>query len=180
MLKYLDRINENKIFNRFHMSDDIEKNRYILLTIHRAGNTNDLERFHRIIETMVEISDNMLPIIFPVHPRTHKLLSEYHLPDKFILCEPVTYKEMLVLEKNAKFIITDSGGVQRESYFLKKPSLILRDRSEWLEIVSSGWSHLVDDDKDVTITKAYEYLNWFPFYGEGKATNKIIEVIRNL
>jgi len=187
LLEYINNIDEEEVFDQFSISNCLEKDRYILLTIHRAGNTDDIKRLYRIMETMNEISNTTLPIIFPVHPRTQKALSDcWHFSENFILCDPVGYKEMLILEKNSKFVITDSGGVQKESYFFKKPSLILRDRTEWIEIVSSNWSYLVDDNKELTLNKANELCNneydlqWFPFYGEGDATDKIVNIIKDL
>ncbi len=114
---------------------------FYLATIHRAENTDNKENLAKIVRIFSLLDKK---IVFPIHPRTEKYLKEYQLWNKLnklknlILMEPVSYLDMLVLEENAKVILTDSGGVQREAYFLQTPCLILRDQTEWAEIAKTN------------------------------------------
>lgn len=161
LIKVMSRIDEDQIFNEFkkkpyHVMNTIEfgtcnileKNNYILATVHRAENTDNIDRLKNIIEALIKISDE-IPVLFPVHPRTEKILKnlKLDLPKNLIIIDPVGYEEILILEKNARLIITDSGGIQKEAYFFKKPSIILRDRTEWTEIVDCGYAQLVHENE---------------------------------
>jgi UDP-N-acetylglucosamine 2-epimerase len=116
---------------------------FYLLTIHRAENTDikgNLQKVTRIIENLDK------KVVFPIHPRTKKKLKEFKFLNRMlslsnlILIDPVSYLDMLILEKNARFILTDSGGVQKEAYFLETPCLTLREETEWVETIISGWN----------------------------------------
>lgn len=121
------------------------RNNYLLLTMHRAGNVDDRENLSKLVDLI-----NRLPyqIIFPIHPRTRKNLAQYGLMKKLNktnmikLCEPVSYLDNLSLISGAKAVLTDSGGVQKESIFLGTPCLTLRDETEWIETLKLG-NHLV-------------------------------------
>lgn len=104
---------------------------FILVTIHRAENTDDFNRLKKIIDILLKISKKKI-VIFPMHPRTKKKIKEinYLNADKIKIIEPVSYFEMLFLEKSADLIITDSGGVQKEAYFFNKPCITLRKETE--------------------------------------------------
>ncbi len=127
----------------------LKKGEYILVTVHRAINTDQPERLKAIIQGLCE-SD--IPVIFPIHPRTQKVMNETGLMDaiahssKIKIINPVGYFDMLELEKNARTIVTDSGGVTREAYFAEVPSIIVDDTTAWIDLVNSGWSHLVGAD----------------------------------
>ena len=103
---------------------------------------------------------------------------------ELILTEPVPYKEMIVLESNAKVVITDSGGIQKESYFFRAPAVIPRDETEWIEIVDAGWNVLAGADKNRIIDAARMFYeegcnrNWNGFYGNGNAVGKIVDIIK--
>jgi UDP-N-acetylglucosamine 2-epimerase len=157
LLKITKNIDEVSVFNRLisicetvlkGKSVVVNKYEYALTTMHRAENTDNIDRFKNIIESLIELS-NDIPIIFPIHPRTRKVLDslKLNIPENLIIIDPVGYKEILVLEKSAKLIITDSGGIQKEAYFFKKPSIILRDRTEWTEIVDCGYAELVCENE---------------------------------
>lgn len=157
---------------------------YILATVHRQENTDRRENLENIVTAFGEIKDT---IIFPAHPRTIKYLEEYGLRDKLAqmphvkLIEPVGYIEMLELEISAKLILTDSGGVQKEAYLAQVPCITLRNETEWVETVESGWNQVVGTDKDkiVELTKNFpEPKNHPDFLGDGKAYVKIGEIIR--
>lgn len=160
----------------------IEKNAYYLLTVHRVQNT---ENKRKLLKLLRILDDLRLPVVFPLHPRTRKLLSlrHSHLFKNIKFIRPVSYTDMLMLEDNAKLIFTDSGGVQKEAFFLKVPCLTLRDETEWKETVLSGWNKLVGDDRG-KIIKSAAFYNKRPnlkksknFYGRGNASRKIIRTL---
>jgi UDP-GlcNAc3NAcA epimerase len=138
---------------------------YILATIHRDNNTDNPERLESIICALLYIAESKnIKVIIPLHPRTTKLLSKNLSEniykklinsEEIILAEPASFFQMIELEKNAKIIMTDSGGVQKESYFFKKPCIILRPETEWVEIVDEGAGVVVDADYD-RIIKGYD------------------------
>jgi UDP-N-acetylglucosamine 2-epimerase len=153
---------------------------YILATLHRAENTEP-ENFTKIINAFIELAGNGEKIVFPVHPRTRELLNTFNLngnPDLHII-DPVSYYDMLMLEKEAKAILTDSGGVQKEAYFHKVSCLTLRNETEWMETVDSGWNHLCGADMErivntfSTIVNA-PLKNTSKFYGNGNAAGQIV------
>lgn len=166
---------KSKILNTL----DINPKSYTLVTIHRPGNTDDPLRMQKIIIALNACGEN---VVFPAHPRTREALRKLNIqvnPNiKFI--EPVGYLDMLILEENARIIATDSGGVQREAYYLKIPCLTLRDNTEWKETVSTGWNRLVGVETD-NILK-----HWFDFqppsqhpsiYGDGTAAHRITNIL---
>jgi len=153
---------------------------YYLVTIHRAENTDNPKRLRNIIEALIEISKEKV-IIFPVHPRTRKNIIEFNIltPLKFI--NPVSYLDMLILEKNAKKILTDSGGVQKEAYFFRVPCITLREETEWIETIKSGWNILVGSNKNKIIEAVKSFnpnQNIQNFFGDGKASEKICGIIK--
>ena len=156
-----------------------KKKKYSLVTIHRAANTDDASRLYQIATALNEVQET---IIFPVHPRTHKALisNEIRFTDRIKVVGPLGYFDMVVLEENARLIATDSGGVQREAYFLGIPCLTLRDETEWIATIKSGWNKLVGADYKKIIS------NWFSFmphsarpliFGDGLAGQKIADII---
>lgn len=159
----------------------LQKGDYALATIHRAGNTDEWSNLRAILESFTRIPTR---IIFPLHPRTRKLLAEFRLsvPPNVSLLEPVGYLDMLILEENADCILTDSGGIQKEAYLLGVRCITLRDDTEWVETVEAGWNTLAGANTD-QICNAYE--TWFPegerdsLYGDGHAAEKIQAVLQN-
>jgi UDP-N-acetylglucosamine 2-epimerase len=154
---------------------------YALVTIHRAANTDQPERLLSIIEALNSVKEK---IILPLHPRTQKALQSQNMviKDHIKVVEPVGYFDMLTLEENARLIATDSGGVQREAYYLSVPCLTLRDETEWMGIVNTGWNKLVGAEKSEIIE------NWFnfspplahpPIYGVGTAAKQIVDILSN-
>ncbi len=178
---------KNTILDRLQLN-----HKYILATVHRDNNTDDLERLSAIFESLIDlIEKDDLEIIIPLHPRTKEALSrikdstlnnKIQSTKKLRLIPPVSYMEMLALEKNAHLIITDSGGVQKEAFFFQKPCLILRAETEWVEIVENGNALLCDAQKEKIIEgykvlsskQNYTYPNLF---GDGKAAEFICEEI---
>ena len=152
-LMHFSKISETKsnILERF----DLKPKGYYLATIHRAENTDNYERLKNILTALSQLD---MPVSFPIHPRTKSRVKEYNLEfllEKIRVIEPVGYLDMIKLEKNAKAILTDSGGVQKEAFWLKVPCITLRDETEWVETVKSGWNRLVgaDCDKILSIVK---------------------------
>jgi len=155
------------------------KDNFYLATIHRAENTNDLSRLRNIIEALEEIS-KQTPVIIPLHPRTKKIINDNRILTKHIkFIEPAGYFDLLTLLSKCKGVFTDSGGLQKEAYFMKKFCVILRDETEWVELVRNNAAVLVGADKEqvVTAEKKLSSLNVEPetgLFGDGKAGEKIV------
>jgi UDP-GlcNAc3NAcA epimerase len=115
---------------------------YMLATIHRPQNTDDRDTMCSILEGFAA---SPRPVVWPVHPRARKQLKEFNLdlPPAIMTIAPVGYLDMVQLERNAALIATDSGGVQKEAFFHGVPCLTLREETEWVELVDSGWNRLV-------------------------------------
>ncbi len=124
--------------------------KYVLLTVHRAENTESVRTIKLILETLLPFSKK-IPVVFPVHPRTMKIFKKLCLTSysnsQIQFIDPVSYFDMIMLEKNALKILTDSGGVQKEAFWLKTPCITLREQTEWIETVKSGWNVLVGVNK---------------------------------
>ena len=155
---------------------------YLLLTIHRAENTDDPGNLKRIIAALGELGE---PVVFPIHPRTKKVLRRHRIPlgGKFRAIDPVGYLDMLFLEMNAARILTDSGGVQKEAYMLGVPCVTLRNETEWVETAHDGWN-IVAGTEEKGILRALG--RPFPsrprraVFGDGHAAEKIAEIIDGL
>jgi UDP-N-acetylglucosamine 2-epimerase len=124
---------------------------YLLATVHRAENTDQPENLRSIFGAFVDLAASREVVVFPVHPRTRKQLAALGIapPAKLKMIDPVSYLDMLWLEKNAKAIMTDSGGVQKEARWLQVPCVTLREETEWVETVQAGWNILVGTDADL-------------------------------
>ncbi|MBX7066606.1 MAG: UDP-N-acetylglucosamine 2-epimerase (non-hydrolyzing) [Parachlamydiales bacterium] len=150
---------------------------FYLCTIHRQENTDDIEKLKSIFAALRELPDQ---IILPLHPRTRKMLQNIDTQG-LTLIEPVGYFEMLYLLENCKAVLTDSGGLQKESYFFGKPLLILREETEWIELIQCKVAHIVRNDPiDIQSKfKQIQALGRFPanLYGQGNASNLIAKYI---
>jgi len=170
----------------------LEREKFILVTIHRDINTDSVERLEDILTTLKTLSEeNSIPFVMPLHPRTIKSLKANHqtLYDELGSCgftkiiSPVSYLEMIMLEKTCRMIITDSGGVQKESHFFCKPCLVLRKETEWTELVTNGTAKLVDADPSlirnefVRFMHADTELRYPGFYGNGRTAEYILQEI---
>jgi len=152
---------------------------YGLMTIHRPANADDREIMLKLIDAL---NQSPIPLIFPIHPRTRKLLSEFDLESHKTIqpINPVGYLDMLILEKYAHVILTDSGGIQKEAYLQKVPCLTLRPETEWIETVEDGWNTIVNEEygrlpeliKSPPIPK-----KWISHYGKGNAAGKITDIL---
>ena len=171
---------------------NITPNNYILCTIHRDSNTDIAENLTSIFEALLEISKRAsLQIVLPLHPRTRsklkdqlssELLEKIEQSNTLKIIEPVGFLDIISLEKNAKLIITDSGGLQKEAFFFQKPCIILREQTEWIEIVENGNALLTGANK-TAIIEAFIQLNekqdyTYPsFYGDGEGAVFICQKI---
>ena len=123
---------------------NLEKGRYVLATIHRQENTDDTGRLKNIFFELQKVADN-IPVVLPLHPRTRKSLEAVDfkkLTKGLILLPPLSYLDMVMMERSAAVVATDSGGVQKESYFHGVPCVTLRDETEWVELIEMGWNRL--------------------------------------
>ena len=157
----------------------VQARQYVLATVHRAGNTDDLQRLTAILACL-EVAE--MPVVFPVHPRTQAVLdaNDLSIPPSVQMIDPVGYLDMLMLEKDAFAILTDSGGVQKEALWLEVPCVTLRDETEWVETVDLGWNEVVGIDPDRVrnaLKKERPTESPPPIYGEGKTADKIAKLI---
>lgn len=159
---------------------------YGLVTIHRAENTDDPVRLKNIFKGLEQIAREGLPIVLPLHPRTRKVLyksSSSSLGPRsssLLLTDPVPYLDMLLLEKSAKVILTDSGGVQKEAYWLGVPCVTMRDDTEWVETVEAGWNVLVGADPDKIVAAVHSAKpgkTGGNYYGDGHAAERVVQSI---
>lgn len=150
---------------------------YLLVTAHRPYNTDVPEHMAAILSVLAECGEN---VVFPVHPRTRALLPEVTLPPRIRLVDPVGYLDMLWLEKNARMILTDSGGIQKEAYFLKVPCITLRPETEWVETLQGGWNVLTGTDTERIFTALrapFPETEPLPVFGDGHAANQIVAAL---
>jgi len=153
----------------------------LLLTLHRNFNADHAEKLSRILHQLATVAIDF-DVIFPVHPRTQKNLTHFDCPLNLHMLAPVSYFEMLWLEQNAAIIATDSGGVQKEAFYFKKPLIVLREETEWQELVDAQVAFLVGDDFErmqnaINQCKNFIYPNTPHFYGDAYAANKICEIL---
>ena len=161
----------------------LREKEYVLVTVHRAANTDDPGRLRAIVEALLRIQTL---VVFPIHPRTEKALTQFGLreelreaPHVFDL-SPVSYLENLQLERAAAKILTDSGGIQKEAYFFGIPCITLREETEWVETVEDGWNVLVGADTNRILDAVARFNptgNRKDHYGEGRAAEKIADVL---
>lgn len=158
---------------------ELDKDGFVLCTIHRAANTDSAERLKSIFEALGNCGEQ---ILLPLHPRTKAKLEDFGLTLANNVCviEPVSYLEMVWLEANCKFVATDSGGVQKEAYFFQKLCKTLRDETEWVELVESGWNTLVGAnarriEESFSATLPPAYID--SLYGNGDAGQRIVAMI---
>lgn len=159
----------------------LKSHSYILSTIHRSGNTDDLNKLTEIFTALDKVAENKMPVIVPLHPRTNKQLGRLSLNLKHVrLIRPISYFEMLVLEKNAHIIITDSGGVQKEAYWFGVPCITIRNETEWVETVEAGCNTLAEAEADNIIQAVAAVQHTSPvkgLYGNGNASELIAELL---
>ncbi len=152
---------------------------YYLATIHRAENTDDRQPLANLLEAFAQMD---ALVIFPAHPRTVERFKRFELtPSQNVrVISPVGYFDMLMLEKAARAILTDSGGVQKEAFFFQVPCVTLRRETEWVETVATGWNRIVNNEPSVILNAVRKLTpgkaGTLP-YGDGQAAHKIIECL---
>ncbi len=154
---------------------------YALATVHRAENTDSPVKLRGIFRALEMIAENELPVVLPLHPRTRQKLESTHIVLKRVqLIAPVSYLDMLTLERHAQVILTDSGGVQKEAYWSKVPCVTLRYETEWVETVQSGWNVLVGTDSERIVRAVKDVRPGSEIqdaYGDGRAAEKIVHLM---
>jgi UDP-GlcNAc3NAcA epimerase len=173
-------------------SMSLERDKFILVTIHRDNNTDDTGRLEAILSTLKNMAlEYSMPFVMPFHPRTvnslksglNNLFDDLKNSSNIRVIPPVSYLAMTLLEKNCSMIITDSGGVQKESHFFKKPCLVLRRETEWIELVANGSVKLVDANPEFIrnefagFMQSGQNLEYPGFYGDGKTAEFILKEI---
>jgi UDP-GlcNAc3NAcA epimerase len=160
---------------------DLQPGDYALATVHRAENTDDDRRLTAIFAALERLAEDGLPVILPLHPRTRKALSSLGFSPKGVkMAPPISYQEMLCLEANARVILTDSGGVQKEAYWLGVPCVTLREETEWVETVEAGWNVLAGCDPDQIVEVARNARpgnDQSPLYGDGHAAEHVVSIL---
>ncbi|HKC68132.1 MAG TPA: UDP-N-acetylglucosamine 2-epimerase, partial [Bacteroidia bacterium] len=174
---------------------NLQKNHFVLATIHRDNNTDIPERLNALFSALFEIQEkNKTTIILPLHPRTKKCMDAFldkalaesiKSSKQFIICEPLSFLDMIMLEKNCSLIMTDSGGVQKEAFYFEKPCVILRNETEWVELVACGAAVLADADKNKIVSAFNAFINSKTnhpkIFGDGHAAEFICaELIKHL
>lgn len=159
---------------------DLTPGGFVLATIHRAENTDSPERIEAICRGLGLLAEQM-DVVFPLHPRTRKIIQENGLGGllgKTKLVDPVPFLDMVVLQKNARAICTDSGGVQKEAFFYGVPCITLRDETEWVETVDAGWNKLVtpqaEDIRDAVLSARAPRGDKPNLYGTGNTAQTIV------
>ena len=159
--------------------EDYKAPAYILSTIHRRENINRIEKLLAIFESLNKIN-NKLKIIMPLHPHTKNKMEKYKIKSSINFIEPQGYLSMLSLLKNSEMVITDSGGLQKESYFAKKKCIVVRDKTEWIELIDQGTNIVC---KPQNIYEAFSEISKKEsnfsknLYGNGKASTRIVDSI---
>jgi UDP-N-acetylglucosamine 2-epimerase len=164
----------------------LKSEEYLLATVHRPYNTDIPDNLKSILTAFIEIGE---PIIFPIHPRTRQEIAAFDgfFKSQIINCnvqfiDPVGYLDMLVLEQHARLILTDSGGVQKEAYFLGVPCVTLRPETEWIETVEAGWNVVVGSERSLIVQKALDMKapkTKRGAFGDGRAGERILHVLSN-
>ena len=159
----------------------LQNKTYLLATIHRAENTDNKKRLQNIISALNALEET---ILLPIHPRTRKILHDMNLLLKphVRIIDPVGYFDMIALEYSARMILTDSGGIQKEAYWLKVPCITLRDETEWVETVENGWNKLTGANTIAIIDAVHNFMppaEQATLYGDGQAASRVLQEILN-
>jgi UDP-GlcNAc3NAcA epimerase len=151
---------------------------YFLLTIHRPVNTDSEANLSMILDALGDIKTN---IVWPVHPRNTEAISRLKIPSNVFIFEPFSYFEMMVVLNDAKKVITDSGGLQKEAYWAKKPCITIRTETEWVETMHDNWNVLAKADRNDILKALHMQTDpstWSQLYGDGNAGKKIANTIK--
>jgi UDP-GlcNAc3NAcA epimerase len=169
---------KSEIINRL----DLQHKPFVLCTIHRQENTDDIANLKSIIHALNQLSHE-ITVVLPLHPRTRKIIQQHAIVTEFETIDPVGYFDIIGLLKNCRLVITDSGGMQKEAYFFGKHCITLREETEWVELTEHGYNILVGVNEK-KITDAFQlrvneqFVNKQSLYGDGNASQKITRLIQ--
>ncbi|AMS26963.1 UDP-N-acetylglucosamine 2-epimerase [Bacteroidetes bacterium UKL13-3] len=174
-----DNNERGKLLNSIKFPEQLKDESFFLLTIHRAENTEDPAKLRDIFKGLSQIKMNG---ILPLHPRTLKKIEELNIsiPSNISVINPVGYIEIVLLQMMSTFIITDSGGLQKEAYFMNKPCITLREQTEWVETMELGWNKLAGTNPDLIMqfAQSIELPEKHPdYYGDGKTVERILKIL---
>ncbi len=160
---------------------NLQPRQYYLATLHRAENTDDPARLQSIFKALAILNETR-PVVLPMHPRTAKAIKSLDMKNRIQeLCvtQPLPFLDMVALEKSARVIITDSGGVQKEAYFHSVPCVTMRDETEWIETTVAGWNTITGADSDKIVRAAQSAKKGRPIdeYGTGQAAGKMARIL---
>jgi len=179
LLRETERLGEgNPVAQRWGCADG-----YVLVTIHRPGNTDDEQRFGEIVAALSALAASGVDVIWPVHPRSRPLVERRRDLGAVHVVPPATYRETLALLRDARCVVTDSGGLQKEAFWTSTPCVTVRPSTEWTETVELGWNTLVDADR-AAIVHAVD--NSGPghgdrtVYGDGRTADRVAELVTHL
>ena len=158
---------------------NVKPGKYLLVTVHRSENTDSSERLSAIIDALNALQE---PVLFPIHPRSRKMIAagHYELKPHIRLVDPVGYFEMVLLSGAARMILTDSGGLQKEAYWLGVPCVTLREETEWVETAQSGWNMVLGTDRERILQAAREFVppaKRPALYGSGDTAERCVELL---
>ena len=178
-IKYaLEISNSQDVLKKYSLKSD----KFYLLTLHRPYNVDDIDKMKRILNSLSSLD---FKVLFPIHPRTKNNFKKNNLemPNNIIVIDPLSYLDFINIQKNSKKIITDSGGIQKEAYILKKPCVTLRTETEWVETVESGWNLLLNPNINKNISSKIKSFNpplkHKPLFGEN-ISEEMVSIINNL
>jgi UDP-N-acetylglucosamine 2-epimerase len=158
----------------------VKQQQYVLATVHRSENTDDPSKLTNILEAFNAVEED---VVFPVHPRTRKMINGgQRLGSHVRLLEPLSYFDMVTLSRSARMILTDSGGLQKEAYWLGVPCVTLREETEWVETVSSGWNMLTGSDPKKIVQAVRSFTppaTRAPLYGNGCISERCVKLLEN-
>ncbi len=186
LILQLEKARERNTFRRFQ----VEEGEYAVLTLHRPSNVDNAQQLEQIIDTL-DIIQQRLPIVFPIHPRTKNNLQRFGLDRKInqmqgiILAEPLSYLDFMDLYGRSRLVLTDSGGIQEETTFLRLPCITLRENTERPITVTQGTNYLTGTDRDKILSAFEEIMSGggkqgtIPEYWDGKAAERIVKVLQN-
>lgn len=167
---------------------------FVLFTMHRDLNTDYQDRLTNIISAILDYTNQSTKkVVFPIHPRTRKMINQILEPKllnnlynntQIIICDPLNFFDITHLENTCHLIVTDSGGIQKEAFFFKKPCIVLRPETEWVELVESGNAIIADANHQMILSAMLNFpqqdeLEYPDFYGDGHAAEVICEHIIN-
>lgn len=162
--------------------NNVPEKDFIVATLHRAENTDNPVRLKAILDALNYLHHHILPVVLPLHPRTQKIVKSLGLKLQMLVLEPVGYLEMIWLLKHCSAVVSDSGGVQKEAFFFKKPCVTMRDQTEWVELIDYGVNILAgaDTQKIIEYTQnmlSKEIVDSIDLYGGGNASVKIAQIL---